>query len=226
METNQSFITIQGGASRTLAPERTVVDVAFNHTFEDYLEACAALEANQKAVFEVAKQCHLDKESVSTASYSIRKDMTEMRDRNFNYTGEKLLGYSLSQSVSISFGINPKLLTDILNGIIAHNPEAEISVTYALGDDTASIEDELLAEAVADARRQAVAMSVAAGCRLGRVIQMTGDYQRAARLQSIGQFTANASPCYSASAFNEPIEDNPSLITVSRNVTIIWELKE
>lgn len=229
METKVPFITIQGKASRSLMPEMTIVSVTFKHTYDEYLDACAALESNQKAIFAVAQTCHLERDSISTASYSITKDEVMLKDRNQNYTGSKLLGYVLSQNVSITFDIDNRLLTDLLNGIIAQNPETEISISYAL-DDTTTIEDDLLAEAVADARRQANAMSAAAGCKLGRVLEMSNgnspsEIRRLLKGKAVTLHSYRLNPAR-AMAFEEPLEDNPSLITLSQSVTVVWELIE
>ena len=226
MNPTNSTITIHSNASRLLEPEKTIITIAFKHTYVDYLKACKALETNLKTIYAVADANHIDRKHVTTASYSIAKEEVSLRDKNYNYTGKKLLGYSLSQSVTIAIGMDNRLMTDLLNGIIAQTPEAEISISYGLND-TTTVKDELLAEAVRDARRQAVCMATAAGCKLGKVLQIS-DGIHSSDESRLGTSILPDGLGLSASLriFDEPIEANPRSITLSQSVTVIWILEE
>lgn len=227
MELADSTITIHGNASRLMEPEKTIITIAFKHTYTDYLKACKALETNQKTIYETADANHIDRKHVTTASYSITKEEVSLRDKNNNYTGKKLLGYSLSQSITITIGMDNQLMTDLLNGIIGRNPEAEISISYGLNDTTV-VKDELLAEAVRNARRQAVCMAMAAGCKLGKVLQISDN----SHFSDEDRFSTSILPAGlglkvpKGRAFEEPLEANPRTITLSQLVTVIWKLEE
>lgn len=226
MELTDSTIIIHGNASRLMEPEKTIITIAFKHTYTDYLKACKALETNQKTIYETADANHIDRKHITTASYSIAKEEVPLKDKNNNYTGKKLLGYSLSQSVTITIGMDNRLMTDLLNGIIGRNPEAEISISYGLNDTTA-VKDELLAEAVRNARRQAVCMAMAAGCKLGKVLQISDEVHSSdeSRLGTsvLPEGFGLRAPMR---VFDEPIEANPRSITLSQSVTVIWKLEE
>lgn len=226
MELADSTITIHGNASRLMEPEKTIITIAFKHTYTDYLKACKALETNQKTIYETADANHIDRKHVTTASYSITKEEVSLRDKNNNYTGKKLLGYSLSQSVTITIGMDNQLMTDLLNGIIGRNPEAEISISYGLNDTTV-VKDELQAEAIRNAHRQAVCMTTAAGCKLGKVLQIS-DGLHSSDESRLGTSILPDGLGLSASmrVFDEPIETNPRSITLSQSVTVIWKLEE
>lgn len=226
MELTDSTITIHGNASRLMEPEKTIITIAFKHTYTDYLKACKALETNQKTIYETADANHIDRKHVTTASYSITKEEVSLRDKNNNYIGKKLLGYSLSQSVTITIGMDNQLMTDLLNGIIGQNPEAEISISYGLNDTTV-VQDELQAEAIRNAHRQAVCMTTVAGCKLGKVLQISdgihfSDESRLGTSILPDGLGLSASMC----VFDEPIEANPRSITLSQSVTVIWKLEE
>lgn len=227
MEITDSTIIIHGNASRSMEPEKTVIAISFKHTYADYLKACKALETNLKTIHEIADTSHIDRKDITTASYSIAKEEVPLKDKNNNYTGKKLLGYSLSQSVTITIGMDNRLMTDLLNGIIGCNPEAEISISYGLNDTTA-VKDELLAEAVRNARRQAVCMAMAAGCKLGKVLQISDN----SHFSDEDRFSTSILPAGlglkvpKGRAFEEPLEANPRTITLSQLVTVIWKLEE
>ena len=164
-------VTVTGSADRKVTPDVAHVNVTINGNNLKVEAAKAEHDKKLQNVIAIAKAEGIDEAHIKTQNSSIQPQYTyENNKRIFK-------GYSVQTSLDIKVKKIESLgaLLDKLTSakIESSAPEWQnlLSVSYSI-DSPDKIRDEMLAEAIKNARSKAEKMAAAAGTSIGRVLTM------------------------------------------------------
>lgn len=133
-----------------LAPEMATAMSGLAGGAEDYRRALAGLDFPEDEIKTV---------DFSVGRHTVYRD-DERRDS----------GYVARQSLRVEFAYTPERLATVLRGLAEREVDAEFSFRFRLAEDTkARVQEAIVREAVADAKRKAAYLAEAAGVRLVRL---------------------------------------------------------
>ncbi|MEG1607629.1 MAG: SIMPL domain-containing protein [Mucinivorans sp.] len=212
-------IKVTGKANIAVAPDTIQLLIDLSGIKESY---------DQSRELSISCSCHiqqaiqslgLDKRSLKTRSYSIdaKYDTIQNRDKSWN---KKFLGYSFNHQMKLEFPIDNELLGKVIHALNDSPIRPGISINYTIKS-PASIQNELLAKAVADSATKAMVMAKAAGVTLAEVVSIDYSWGEIDILHRYNTDMTDANMCYESSSIDLTPED----IDLSDTVTIVWSLK-
>lgn len=165
----QRMITVNGMAERKIVPDEAHVNVNVSGLDAKLDTAKAQHDKKLKDVIAIAKANGVDEKQIKTQNSSIQPQYTyENNKRNFK-------GYQVQTALDITVKDTAKL-GDIVEKLSAAKLETGgsewqnvLNVTYTLSNPD-KVRDELLADAIKNARAKAERMAGAADASIGKVI--------------------------------------------------------
>lgn len=156
---------------------------------------------------------------IKTTYFNVDTTYTQCRDGNGN-SERKLSGYEVSHHLSISFEKDMKKLSSVLGAISQCISRPELSIRFFLHDDRA-IRNEVLRNAVENAKEKAKVLSEASGVKLGDIISVSHDWSDI-NFSSSTRFDK----CMDISPLSDKgLEMEAEDIEVSDNVSIVWRIE-
>lgn len=216
-------IAASGVAERKVAPDEAHVGVTVGATNMKLEAAKAEHDKKLRDVMAIAKKADIDEAQMKTLNSSTQPQYTwENNKQNFK-------GYRVSTTIDITVkkidavgGLLEKLSAAGLES--GNTPEWGnlINVAYGISNPD-KIRDEMLADAIKNARKKAENMANAAGATIGNVIQIheVGAPQFTFPLPMMGRASGVAMLAEKAMDTAPPIGEQ----SLTANVTVIFELK-
>lgn len=216
-------ISVSGTAERKIAPDQAHVMVNFGATNLKLEAAKAEHDKKLKQVMDITKKVGIEDAQVKTQNSSIQPQYTwENNKQNFKgYRVQTMLDITLKKAEMVGDLVEKLSSAGLENGS-GQEWGNLINVNYAIGNPD-KIRDEMLADAIKNARAKAENMATAAGGTVGDVIQINeGDAPQLifpprpmmAMAASLGGGAADK-------AVSPPVGEQE----VNANVTVIFELK-
>ncbi len=174
----------------------------------------AIAEVNQKAeqIIQAVKQFGIPDKDIQTQNLSVnqRQEQYWEDDRQKTRKGQ----WSVNNSIELTLREIDR--ADKLAALLGQTNATNIYGPNFRVDDSQQADDELLAQAIKDAQEKAQVMAQASQAKLGKIVSVTEGYQSSSaypiRLDGMGG--GGGAP---------PVE--PGTSTVSKSVTVIFELK-
>lgn len=211
-------ITVRGKANLSVAPDTTILNLDFNAVRVDYNTARELSLSTYNQVLKIAEQNGLQVKDVKTSLYSIESEYKNVKIKDM--WEREFVGYKLTHQMKISFAIDALKLGRLIKGIDLCDITPEVSIEYTVKD-TTDAKEQLLALAVESSKRKAIAITNAAGVKLGEVQSI--DYSWSEMHIVSDRYEARyMCDCAETSS---PLDLTPEDIDISDSVTIVWELK-
>ncbi|REE05689.1 SIMPL domain-containing protein [Marinoscillum furvescens] len=156
-DTEQPTLTIKGTSSASVKPTETTVSFRIEAQGTSYTGTINELIRRVDLLTSSLKKLKFEDHEIVTSSFSV--------DKNKKYDrGEwKELGYLGVQNVKVTFGMEKKTLLKVLNETTDSQANPEISISFGLDKERqAKLKNELLQQAVKDARLKADLLAGAA----------------------------------------------------------------
>lgn len=170
-------ITVSGMAERKVMPDEAHITVNLNAQDKALATACSAHDKKLISLMAMVKKAGIEEKKVSTQSSNIQPVYTYRNDGSGN-SKRVFEGYRVQTNIDITVGDTSKLaglMDAIANGGFEQGANTEwgnlMSVYYTLSNPDA-LRDELLAQAITNARAKAEKMADAAGADIGGVYQI------------------------------------------------------
>lgn len=207
-------VVTSGTAQRSLRPDRAIVRLGIEVHAPTAAEASAALTTRLRSVLDTLKHFPSPLDSVQTVSFSVGP--------NYDYDdGKKLIDYEASATIQLSLRSLDRLGA-LVDGAIAAGATDIPGMTFE-SDSSAAVRRVLLAEALADARKDAMALATAGGAKLGPMLHLS-TMPPAGTLPGMGDITvAYASASNFQGAMNGAL--GPRDVVVRVSVYTTWLLR-
>lgn len=170
-------ITVSGMAERKVVPDEAHITVNLNAQDKDMAAARKAHQQKLAKLMEIVKKADIEERKVRTQSANIQPVYTYRNDAKGN-SQRVFEGYRVQTSLDITVPDTAKLggLMDAISSAgFEQGANTEwgnlISVYYAISNPD-KLRDEMLVQAIANARAKAERMADAAGAKLGAVYQI------------------------------------------------------
>lgn len=217
----ERVITVTGKGEIKLRPDVTRLTVEVRSDHATYADAYQIAEVNLKELSSIMSTCGLESTLPKTTYFNIAHRTRPLYDEYRNYLGEEQVGYRLEQNIRIDLGMDNALLTQLIRSIGKQMKDVEISIAFTTSDPRVA-QNEMLSQAVQDARTKAELMAEAAGCKLGKVKTIDYNEQPVYLYAQARKFAA----CNDMVACTEASLDiNADDVKASEQVTVVWYLK-
>lgn len=217
-------ITVSGQAERKVVPDEAHIIVTLGATQVKLADAKNLHDTKLRKLYAITDKNSIPSKNLSTQSSSVQPD--------YRYDNGKQIfkGYRVSTTVDIKLDEVGKL-GSIVEQVMASGLEEQnqqeygqlLSVNYTLSNPD-KLRDELLAEAIRNARLKADRMAVAAGAEIARVYQVSeGDVPNYTPRPIPMMMAAKAD--FAAGAAREAVAPPVGEQEVRSTVTVTFELK-
>jgi len=162
--TSKSTITVNGAAKVSIVPDMTELNIHLSSVKMNMADATKAIGEQTQQFLKILKQLGFQESDVKTTNYSASKN------RIYRENGPVDSGYVVSQSLTVKFAYNQATLQKIAARFSETKDPVDFNLGFYLSDALREkTEAELQTKAVADARKKATNLSVAAGVKTGAV---------------------------------------------------------
>jgi uncharacterized protein YggE len=170
--TAQRMITVSGSAERKITPDQAHINVNISGLDGKLENAKAQHDKKLKDVIAIAKSAGIDAAQIKTQNSSIQPQYT------YDNNKRQFKGYQVQTSLDILVkkvddlgGVIEKLSSAKLESAAGNEWQGLLNVNYTLADPD-KIRDEMLADAIKNARAKADRMAAAADAKIGRVVNI------------------------------------------------------
>lgn len=223
-------ITVSGMAERKVVPDEAHITVNLNAQDKEMATARKVHQEKLAKLMDLVKKADIEERKVRTQSANIQPVYTYRNDGKGN-SQRVFEGYRVQTNLDITVGDTAKLggLMDAISSAgFEQGANTEwgnlISVYYTLSDPD-KLRDEMLAQAIANAKTKAESMADAAGAKLGNVYQInengTPQFQPVMALAARAPMMAMAKDAAGSAEMAPPSGEQQ----IQSNVTVTYELK-
>jgi uncharacterized protein YggE len=183
----------------------------------EFKESIDELNKKVNSLNKALKKVGIPKDKIYSSNYNINKEF----EHNYQTREKKFIGFTVSHSISIQIPSDTKSVNKVFEAIISSLKDAELSLSFGVKNST-KYKDEMIKNAIADAKQKATLMADASGVKLGKIISI--NYQSAPAYFGTNYNNISLSK-YDVSAAPVMVEDfNPAEIKSDTTVNIIWEI--
>ena len=221
----EKTIRVTGTGKITIKPDLTIINLDFSNVLPTYEEALKASANDVGIVKDALEKAGIDRESLKTTSFNVDTHYESYRDEKGNYKS-RFDGYEYRQSLRFKFDIDNKLLGKVLYQLSTLSVNPKFRINYGIKDAEAA-KNELLGNAIADAKKKAEIISKAAGVTLDEIVDINYswiDVEFNSRPYGVYADEMMMCKCEAPSgAYDVDIE--PEDIEKSDNVTLVFKIK-
>lgn len=213
-------LRVTGKGRLSLKPDTIIVSFKSSAVYTDYAETIAMASKATKDLKAVIAKAGVDSELLKTTNLDVSPDYDTWYDDN-NHRHEKFIGYKYTHNSKIMIDNDNKILGKLLYEVSASPLDVRFDIRYTVKDIEKSKND-LLREAIKDAKEKAQILSEAAGVKLKSVVDINyswGEieiYSEPLRLMD-RQICAAPSKTFD-------IDIDADDIDVNDTVTVVWEI--
>ena len=153
-------------------PDRIRLMLTMTDVKKDYDKAIREASEKSEELQKAFIGCGFQPEDLKTVNFSVDAEYTGYSDKNGNWK-QRFVGYRFNQTLKIEFPLDNELLGRILYALAKSGVKSEFRIQYTVRD-VEACRNELLGNAVRDAKEKANVLAEASGVKLGMI--MTVDY--------------------------------------------------
>lgn len=213
-------ITVKGVGKATVKPDQVEIRLTLS-TKDKVYEKSMSIAAEQidslKTAFEKAG---FGEGSLKTTNFDIRTVYDSVRDRDRNYISV-FSGYECTHNLKLVFDFDTKRLSAALGAIADSRVNPKINIDFTVKN-PAAVNELILQDAAANAKRKAEILCAASGVKLGELVCI--DYNWG-EITYISQAKYAMEDCImSAAASPCDIDIDPDDIDAGDTATFVWEI--
>lgn len=213
-------ITVKGVGKATVKPDLVEIRMTLS-TKDKVYEKSMSMAAEQidslKTAFESAG---FGEGSLKTTNFDIRTVYDSVRDRDRNYVSV-FSGYECTHNLKLVFDFDTKRLSAALGAIAESRVNPKINIDFTVKN-PAAVNELILQDASANARRKAEVLCAASGVKLGELVCI--DYNWG-EITYVSQAKYAMEDCIVAAAAAPcDIDIDPDDIDAGDTATFVWEI--
>lgn len=163
-------IRVTGTGRVSIKPNTTIINLNFDNVLPTYDAALRSSAEDVAIVKDALLRAGLSRDSLKTTNFDINTHHESYRDEKGNYKS-RFDGYQYRQSLRFKFSIDNKTLGKVLYQLGQLDVNPEFSIYYSI-EDAESAKNELLGNAIADAKKKAEVIANASGVALEEILDI------------------------------------------------------
>ena len=216
-------IRVTGTGKVSIKPDITIIILEFSHVLPTYEEALKASAVDVSVVKDAIAKAGVDRDSLKTTNFTVDTHYESYRDEKGNYKS-RFDGYEYHQSLRFKFDIDNKLLGKVLYQLSTVDVEPRFRIGYGIKD-AEKAKNDLLGNAILDAKNKATIISNAAGVELDEIIDINYSWVDVEFNTRCYDLQPEVMMCKSAPDSSFDIDIEPDDIEKSDNVTLVFKIK-
>lgn len=217
---NETTISVQGKGSIHVVPNVTRLEITIERVFSDYHKAFVQAKENLAWVVKILEFNKKNGKLAKTVKFDISDHEENEYDENGHYIGKICEGFDLEQRIKIDLPIDNVLTNNIVRGVGKFIPGTQINIGYTV-QDPRPYQMKMLARAVSDAKEKAEIMVKAAGCTLGKVVNINYRYSNVS-VYSQARNIHDSKEAFASTA--DSLDITPDDLVMSDTVDVTFEL--
>jgi uncharacterized protein YggE len=212
-------ISVQGYGDVYVKPDVANINFNLSVTNLDFKKAVNELNTKVNSLSKALRKVGISKDDIHSSNYSINKEFKH----NYKTGEKKFLGFKVSHKITLQTSADTKSVNNVFNAIIKSLSDVELNLSFGIKNPENS-KDEMLTNAIKDAKKKAEVIASAAGVELGDILSI--NYNTAPIHYGGGSNRIMLSKRMVMDAAPVMVEDfNPADIKQSTTVDIAWEIK-
>lgn len=213
-------ITVKGTGRASAKPDLVVMSMTVEAKDADYDRAMEAAAVQIRRLRESVRAAGFAQDDLRTVSFNVRTDYRNVRDESGGYRQE-FDGFVVSHNLKLEFDFDTERLSRAIVAVANSIAKPELNIAFTVKDQTA-VQEEMLKDAVANAREKAEILCRASAVRLGTLLSIDYNWGELSLLSD--------TRCgFSEEGARSPmlmrnIDIEPEDIQVSDTVTFVWEI--
>lgn len=215
-------ITVTGKGQVSVKPDTIKLRITTEGTYYEY-EDTIRISADQTRILkETLASAGLDPADLKTTSFDINTAYESYKDKEGNYKS-RFVGYKFSHRTYIKFENDNKILGRVLYAISKCPIDISFDIDYTVSNPE-DAKNEMLKNAIADAKSKAKILAEAAEVELGQIEDISYSWSELHFTSSpIDNFVMEPKMMAAPDAYDIDIEADD--IDLSDTVTVVWEIK-
>lgn len=214
-------ILIRGHGKAELKPDWVELPATISVKSMDYQQVLELAGSALDALMAAFRSAGFSKEDMKTVDFRVDPVFDSEQDPRGVYR-QVFAGYECRHALKVSFPLTQERLGRTLQALAACSAKPEFSVQFTVRDQEA-VKDSLLAAASEDARHKAQTLCAASGVRLGRLINISYQWNDRGFYSESNVMLAKASR--GAVPAMASLDFTPNTISVSDDAAFIWEIE-
>ncbi len=210
---NTRTLEVRGVGTNKAMPDIGVLTIEATIVNPKFADAVRGLNAKTELLIAQLQTIGFKKESIKTTDFSVSKNMVWENNKNIDK------GYVARQNITIEFPNSKEKIGAILTSFMSSDNDVRFSFNFILSaEKEKQVNDVVLTLAIENAKSRAELIAATAKQTLGVI-------------QHIAYGTQNTVPMYKSAMLGRAAVGNESLgfdvkeMTLTDEVTIVWELK-
>lgn len=219
----EKTIRVTGTGKVSIKPNITIINLDFSNVLPTYEDALKASTLDVSAVKDAIAKAGIERDTLKTTNFSVDAHYESYRDEKGNYKS-KFDGYEYRQSLRFKFDIDNKMLGRVLYQLSTIDVEPRFRIGYGVKN-AEDAKNELLGNAITDAKKKAEIISKAAGVELGEIIDINYSWVDIEFNSRSYDLQPEVMMCQSVPDAGYDIDIEPDDIEKSDNVTLVFKIK-
>lgn len=217
-------IRVTGKGQLKLKPDRMRIILTLEETSKIYDKVLQASAEKTEMLRTLIAKLGISEEDLKTTSFNVEMEYENFADKNGIWK-RRFKGYKGVHALKLELASDNELLGKLLYQLGRCSAKPELQIEYTISDPE-SAKNELLARAVADAKKKAAILAGAASVSLGDIV--TIDYSIEEPTFTVRPVERLAPMKCSVDSANGayPINIAADDISVSETVTVIWGINK
>ena len=213
------IITVKGTGRASAPADQVILNMELKTLHRDYTQCMSIADSKCALLQATLAKDGFSADDIKTADFKIRQDY------HYGKNSAKIMDdWECHHSLKVEFPLDIPRLQQILMNIASSGVQLEFSVDFTLSDGNA-LQEEMLSDAAANARKKAEILCAASGVKLGDLLEINyswGELSIISDTEYHGDFDYMALPaknCYPGPAFT------PEDIDIKDTATFVWAIE-
>ncbi|BDD04664.1 SIMPL domain-containing protein [Aureibacter tunicatorum] len=218
----EGTLVVKGIGTVSIAPSIAVLSIDIIAENKDYQACIESLDKKSENIKSTLKKAGFSSKSIKTSGFSINRDMKY----NSQLGKSEFIGFKASHKVSIRIDNNNDEINKAFNAIAGSLTDAGFYLGFDLNEqEKEKAKNEIIKNAVSDAKQKAELIANASGVELDRIIDIRYGELNLQPVYPSYKSRANAMVMSEGAAPSLDFDINASDIKHRDEITIIWSIK-
>lgn len=214
-------LRVTGKGRLSLKPDIIVISFKSSAVYTDYAETIAMASKATKDLKAVIAKAGIDGNLLKTTNLDIKPEYDSWYDEK-DHRHEKFIGYKYTHNSNIKIDNDNKVLGRLLYEVSASPLDVRFDISYTVKD-MEKAKNDLLREAVKDAKEKAEVLSEAAGVKLKAIEDISYSWSELEIYSRPISLKSNMLCAAPSDSFDIDIDADD--IDVDDTVTVVWEIE-
>lgn len=216
-------ITVKGIAKVSTKPDFVVLSMKLEAKDKEYDKAMDRAAEQLEQLNNSLVSIDFEKNAVKTTNFNVDTDYDSYKDKKGNYR-QVFSGFVCKHQLKLSFDFDMKKLSQALAAVAKCLAHPEINISFTVKDASA-VNEALLREATANAKRKAELLCEASGVKLGQLLTIDYNWSELNIYSDTRYNMGKYSLMEAAPMMTRSIDIEPNDIDVRDTATFVWEIE-